>query len=169
MPESANAFLSDAQFRAVVDLTPLISLDLIVKNQQGGVLLGKRNNRPAKGDWFVPGGRILKNETLAAAFLRLTQAELGLAVAMPQARYIGLYEHFYPDSIFGDKISTHYVVNAFELVLDTALAALPEHLQEHLPEHLPRIQHSDYAWWSVSDLLASDVVHTHTKWYFETN
>ncbi len=165
MPESVNAFLSDDQFERVVDLTPLISLDLVIKNQQGEVLLGKRNNRPAQGYWFVPGGRILKNETLAAAFLRLTQAELGVAIEMQQARHIGLYEHFYPDSIFGEAISTHYVVNAFELVLDTPLAALPE----HLPEHLPRIQHSDYAWWVVSDLLASDEVHMHTKWYVETN
>ncbi|SFG92090.1 GDP-mannose mannosyl hydrolase [Neptunomonas qingdaonensis] len=160
MPEPANTFLSDEQFRTVVDLTPLISLDLIVKNQQGEILLGMRNNRPAQGFWFVPGGRVLKDETLAAAFLRLTQAELGIAIEMQQARHMGLYEHFYPDSIFGDKITTHYVVNAFELVLDTPLAALPE--------HLPKLQHSDYAWWLVSDLLAADVVHMHTKWYVKT-
>lgn len=169
VPESANTFLSDEQFRSVVDLTPLISLDLIVKNQHGDILLGKRNNRPAQGFWFVPGGRVLKNETLAAAFLRLTQAELGVAIEMQQARHIGLYEHFYPDSIFGEKISTHYVVNAFEVLLDTPFGVLPEDLPVHLPEHLPKLQHSDYAWWAEADLLASDVVHMHTKWYVETN
>jgi colanic acid biosynthesis protein WcaH len=39
----------------VVDLTPFISPDLIFKNSQGEILLGKPNNRPAQCFWFVPG------------------------------------------------------------------------------------------------------------------
>ena len=57
---------------------PLISIDLLVQNEHGEYLLGLRNNRPAQGYWFVPGGRVLKNETLDGAFKRLTFEELGI-------------------------------------------------------------------------------------------
>ena len=51
-------FLSQQAFATVVESTPLISIDLIVENEQGEILLGKRTNRPARGYWFVPGGRV---------------------------------------------------------------------------------------------------------------
>lgn len=49
-------FLRQEDFAAVVRTTPLISLDFIVENGQGEILLGQRLNRPAQGYWFVPGG-----------------------------------------------------------------------------------------------------------------
>ncbi|EBV2538175.1 GDP-mannose mannosyl hydrolase, partial [Salmonella enterica] len=51
-------FLRQEDFAAVVRTTPLISLDFIVENGQGEILLGQRLNRPAQGYWFVPGGRV---------------------------------------------------------------------------------------------------------------
>ncbi|WP_313449769.1 NUDIX domain-containing protein, partial [Pseudescherichia sp.] len=67
-------FLSQEDFATVVRSTPLISIDLIVENARGEFLLGKRTNRPAQGFWFVPGGRVQKDEPLAQAFERLTLA-----------------------------------------------------------------------------------------------
>src|SRR3954466_13792753 len=54
--------LSDAQFADVVRLAPLVSIDLVIRDPDGDVLVGLRTNAPAKGFWFVPGGRIRKNE-----------------------------------------------------------------------------------------------------------
>lgn len=146
--------LDNVTFRTVVAATPLISIDLIIRNQDGAVLLGKRNNRPAQAKWFVPGGRIQKNERVDVAFKRLVTAELGIDVDISQARYIGLYDHLYPDSIWGEEVSTHYVVNAFEVQLELDNSLLPE------------TQHNDYAWFAVDELLHTDDVHDHTKWYF---
>ena len=43
--------LDEVLFRQVVNLVPLISIDiLVVKNAK--VLLGKRNNKPAQGFFF---------------------------------------------------------------------------------------------------------------------
>ena len=70
--------LSVEDFAGVVRLTPLVAIDLIVRDSAGRVLLGERKNEPAKGSFFVPGGRITKNETLTAAFRRITRAELGV-------------------------------------------------------------------------------------------
>lgn len=149
-----NSFLSSDDFRVVVDSTPLISIDLVVKSPDGRVLLGKRLNKPAKAFWFVPGGRVFKNERLADAFSRLTKAELGVEVAIQNARYLGLYEHFYNDSALSDTVSTHYVVNAFVVELSESVRTLPVE------------QHSDYQWLSEGELLSADDVHNHSKWYF---
>ena len=54
--------LSSADFTTIIKSTPLVSIDLIVRNIEDNVLLGKRTNRPAQGCWFVPGGRVLKDE-----------------------------------------------------------------------------------------------------------
>ena len=65
-------------FKTVVASTPLVSIDLIIRNSQEQVLLGLRNNRPTQGYWFVPGGRIQKDERLENAFRRLVSVELGV-------------------------------------------------------------------------------------------
>lgn len=146
-------FLDNATFSTVLTGTPLVSLDLIVQSADGSVLLGQRVNRPAKGYWFVPGGRILKNESLAAAFERLTVNELGQRFAITSANLIGPYDHFYSDSVFGETPSTHYVAIAYLIVVP------------HLA-NLPREQHSAYRWFKVDELLSQSDVHPHTKKYF---
>ncbi|MDP5143066.1 GDP-mannose mannosyl hydrolase [Rheinheimera baltica] len=146
-------FLDNTTFTTVLASTPLVSIDLLVENAQGQILLGRRNNRPAQGFWFVPGGRILKNETLASAFERLTLNELGLKFSIEDATLQGPYDHFYTDSVFGDAPSTHYVAIAYRLrVL-------------HLVD-LPQEQHADYQWFSVAELLLHPDVHSNTKAYF---
>ena len=151
----SKQWLDRDTFKTIIDTTPLVSIDLLVRNPQGQILVGKRVNRPAQGFWFVPGGRILKNERLSEAFSRLTKAELGLELCIQQARYLGLYEHFYSDSVFGDDVSTHYVVNGFELVL-------PE---SHV--NLPCEQHNEYRWLSEEEFKTSDEVHVHSRWYVD--
>lgn len=146
-------FLPAEKFKTVVDSTPLISIDLVVQNRQGEILLGRRNNRPAQDYWFVPGGRICKAESIANAFSRLCKEELGEAVSIEQAEYIGPFEHFYTDSVFGEDISTHYVVLGYRLMLDLDLAALPA------------AQHNDYAFLAKKTIEQNEQVHLHTKWY----
>src|SRR4051812_4136657 len=107
-----SSFLDHDIFRCVVQSAPLVSIDLLVRDRRGRYLLGRRKNRPAQGAWFVPGGRVWKDETLDAAFLRLTQAELGRRVARAAAELAGVYEHLYDDNFAGTDFSTHYIVLA---------------------------------------------------------
>lgn len=163
-----NGMLDDLTFKMVIDSAPLISIDLVVRNSSGKVLLGQRLNRPAKGFWFVPGGRILKGESLALAFKRLTLNELGVECDIADARYLGLYEHFYDDSIYTDEykgvaVSTHYVVNGFEVVLPTDKGLLGDNISACLPEE----QHGAYKFFSEGELIASERVHVHSKRYFD--
>ena len=46
--------IPDDEWRTIFANVPLVSVDLVIEHD-GGVLLGKRENDPAKGEWFVPG------------------------------------------------------------------------------------------------------------------
>jgi colanic acid biosynthesis protein WcaH len=144
-------------FKTVVESTPLISIDLIVRNKKGEVLLGQRINRPAKGWWFVPGGRILKDESFENAFKRLIKDELNLDKV--DSSFKGVYQHFYDDNFSEDSFSTHYVVLAYEIVFNGDILSLL----------LPKEQHSSYQWFTESELLNDESVHIHSKWYFQKN
>ena len=76
--EPAGGSLSPADFRRAVEMLPLVSIDLLLHDGQGRYLTGLRSNPPAQGAWFVPGGRIRKNEPLALALDRIAREELGL-------------------------------------------------------------------------------------------
>lgn len=140
-------------FKTVIESSPLVSIDLIVRNSEGKILLGQRTNRPAKGYWFVPGGRILKDESFEHAFKRLIKAELDLRDV--SSCFKGVYQHFYDDNFSEDKFTTHYVVLAYEINFDGELSSLPVE------------QHSGYQWFSESELLVNESVHHHSKWYFQ--
>jgi colanic acid biosynthesis protein WcaH len=154
MDNKPQGRLDATTFAAVVHSAPLISIDLLVQNEQGEYLLGLRTNRPAQGCWFVPGGRIQKKETLDAAFLRLTTEELGITLERSQAVFKGVYEHFYQDSVFGEQPSTHYIVLAHQLVLPTEKVQLSVQ------------QHDNAQWLKAEDILADPNVHRYTKLYF---
>jgi colanic acid biosynthesis protein WcaH len=152
---ASSALLPESIFAGVVASAPLIAIDLIVEDALGAVLLGLRNNPPARGCWFAPGGRIRKNEQLSHAFARIAQDELGLRIHMTQGRFIGIYEHFY-DTDFSDdsSASTHYVVLVYHLQITRNL------LQ-------PRYeQHSEYSWMQPNELTRHPDVHAYTKAYF---
>lgn len=154
---SVAPLLDEATFRTVVASTPLIAIDLLVRRPDGRLLLGLRNNRPAQGFWFVPGGRIRKGETLDTAFLRLTREELGGAISRNACSFLGVYEHFYEDSVFGgtkDTPTTHYIVLGYEVLFH------PE-----MEKNLPLEQHNRFQWFDIKDILSKEDVHLNTKMY----
>ena len=121
-----GARLEPRDFANVIRLTPLVSIDMIVQSADGRILLGRRKHEPAKGCFFVAGGRITKNESLAAAFRRISMAELGVEKAIEEARFLGVYEHFYPTNRLDQGgFGTHYVVLAYEVASPVQDALLP--------------------------------------------
>jgi colanic acid biosynthesis protein WcaH len=142
-------------FNRVVRLTPLVAIDLIVRSPDRRVLVGRRIYEPAKGCLFVPGGRITKNETLAAAFRRVSLAELGVEKKMEEARFLGVYEHFYStNNLEQPGFGTHYILLTYEVTSPVPDASLPKD------------QHAEYFWLTETDILTCPEVHEHTKAYF---
>ena len=146
--------MNDEDFLRIIDATPLVSIDLILRDAEGRLLLGRRVNRPAQHSWFVPGGRIRKNERLLDALQRIALAETGLALRPEDVDLLGVFDHLYPDNFLGEPgISTHYVVVAY-----TSLISNPEAVRSD-------DQHSDFRWWQREEALGSDAVHENTKAY----
>jgi len=63
----AAGLLPLEQFQQAVAALPLVSVDWVLTNTAGELLVGQRLNAPARGAWFTPGGRIRKGEALALA------------------------------------------------------------------------------------------------------
>jgi len=147
--------IDDNRFLEIIDSTPLISIDLILEDSKGRILLGKRVNRPAQDYWFVPGGRIRKNERLSDAIKRISSNELGTTILISSAQLLGAFDHIYSDNCFGkDGINTHYVVLAYKINAQDGLAIMTDS------------QHSEIKWWAKRDLLNNTDVHQNTKIYF---
>jgi colanic acid biosynthesis protein WcaH len=129
----------------------------VVLNEHNQILLGQRKNAPAKGYWFVPGGRVFKNESLEQAFKRISKAELGTEIERNQAWLLGLYDHFYRDSVFGEDIDTHYI-NATHLIK----------LNNAEISNLPTEQHQSYRWQNMNEIEQDDTVHKYSKIFLPT-
>jgi len=150
LQENNPGYLRGDLFQTIIENTPLVSVDLIVRHEEK-ILLGKRVNKPAQGYWFTLGGRVLKNENIQSAIKRIGKQESGI-ILDSDPKFIGVFEHLYDDSIF-DTVSTHYVNLAYEIEVSGL-------------EDLPTDQHNDYRWFGLEELIQSDEVHSYVKDYF---
>ena len=144
--------LDDITFKTIIDSAPLVSIDILLK-KGGKVLLGKRINKPAQGYFFSTGGRVNKNETIDNAMARIAKNEINIELKLIP-KFIGVFEHFYDDSIYKD-VSTHYVNLAYEYEVEEIA-------------DLPTEQHGEYQWFTIDELLKSKQVHKYTKDYFRS-
>jgi len=144
--------LSKKKFLQVVKNAPLAAIDLILTDRAGKILLGKRKNNPAKGKWFVPGGRIRKNETFEKAIQRLSREEVPFG-RVERPRLLGAFEHFYRVNVDGSGFGTHYVVLAY-------------HLQCRFSKNLIATrQHNLFRFFSPEEALRNRAVHPNTRTY----
>ncbi len=151
-----SGWLQDADFVTAVDVLPLVSVDLVVVNPAGKMLLGLRRNAPARHCWFTPGGRVRKNEPFALCMQRVAISELGLkACDLRGARIMGVWDHFYEDSAFSPEVSTHYVNLPHLLCLERSLEL----------DALPLGQHSGWRWQDPQAAAVSEDVHPYVRVY----
>lgn len=152
--------LDAAGFGSVVRKTPLVSIDLIIRNEVGQILLGYRRNRPAQNCWFVPGGRVRKNESLDDACGRVSQSEVGLTLSRKNGEFLGVHEHFYVDGFLSEEAeadtSTHYIVLAYLFLVSR---------KNFVP--CCDDQHHELLWWDTTLMQCTDSVHSYTRAYIE--
>ena len=144
----------DAQtFRTVLENTPLVSIDIcLICN--GQILLGKRRNEPLKGRWFTPGGRIHKNETWQDALLRIAEVELGISgITVMGFSLMGIWDHFYNNSVAEKNISTHYV-------------NLPHYKEfKSKPQIILDGQHAEFNWFDLAAVSNEKKFHPYMRNY----
>jgi ADP-ribose pyrophosphatase YjhB (NUDIX family) len=84
---------------------PVVGVGAIVL-REGKILLEKRGNEPARGQWSIPGGVVELGERLEDAVLRETEEETGLKGKRP--KLIGVVDQVHLDK--EDRIEYHYVI-----------------------------------------------------------
>tara|TARA_B100001057_G_C22230876_1_gene711982 strand:- start:126 stop:428 length:303 start_codon:yes stop_codon:yes gene_type:complete len=82
------------------------------------MLIGYRNNNPARNYWFVPGCRTGKNETLSRGAQRVANSELGINIDTSKLKLLGVYDHIYDNNFQNNDFGTHYVVSAYMIILN---------------------------------------------------
>jgi colanic acid biosynthesis protein WcaH len=140
-------------FRVVLENSPLVSIDICLVCD-GQILLGDRNNEPLKGEWFTPGGRIYKNESWQDALLRISKVELGLNdVTIDDFSLMGIWDHFYENSVVSKDVSTHYV-------------NLPHYVSfQSRPSIVSDDQHAVFKWFDLKAVSVEAVFHPYIRNY----
>lgn len=98
--------IPDESFAAFLDTMPQVSVEIVLEHD-GSVLLVRRTNDPAKGEWFWPGTRLYKGETFEHAVRRLAREELGIEVTIRSR--VGVYNHFWETANLPNVETTHTV------------------------------------------------------------
>ena len=143
--------LDDQEFLQLIKLSPLFSIDLVVVNEERELLVGKRINAPAKGWWFVPGGRVYKNEPLQEAFARIANLEIGQKIEMGDCTLLGFFDHFYDDCALNNDVSTHYINTPYLVQVSKPTI------------DAPNIQHESYRWVSLDKIETDSTIHNYSK------
>src|SRR5208283_5853271 len=72
--------LPDSVFYYISRTTPLVNVDLLIKDEKGRTLLSWRNDQYAGMGWHIPGGIVRFKETLETRVQKVAEAEIGTAV-----------------------------------------------------------------------------------------
>ena len=143
--------IPEDDYRVIAENVPIVSVDLLV-HHQSGIVLGKRQNEPAKDEWFVPGGTVLKDESRMQAVHRVAKEELGLDVVVDEV--LGTYEHFYDEAATSGVNSKQYLATAYIVTPHSGLLE-PDNQHESLrvfTEPFPELH--DYVGRYIRDLRA---------------
>ncbi|MFZ2189742.1 MAG: NUDIX domain-containing protein [Candidatus Magasanikiibacteriota bacterium] len=117
-------------FAKTVEYYPMVSVNIILKNEKDEFLWIKRKNNPTKGEWWVPGGRIFNGETIEAGAKAVLEKETGIKGEIfyisPQyfeeifstAEWSNEDRHFYPFSVE----NVHYIGTAIVMKIENSEA-----------------------------------------------
>ena len=125
-----SKFISEELYYRILENVPIACVDVAIV-AQGSVFLVKRGDFPAKGQWWLPGGRVLKGEMMREAAIRKAREEVGIEC------HIGPIVHT-AETIFPggpNEIPVHSINSCFFLYPGS-------------PDFRPRLDghHDDYKW-----------------------
>lgn len=72
--------LPEEVFLFISRITPLVNVDLLIKDERNRTLLSWRNDEYAGEGWHIPGGIVRFKETLLQRLVKVAQKEIGTRV-----------------------------------------------------------------------------------------
>lgn len=109
------ANIPEQTYKDILKVMPICCVDLVI-TYNNKFLLVKRAKEPAKGQWWLPGGRIWKNEKIKKAALRKAREETGLDCEF--VKELGVNEGIFSEGPFGFGVHTIGVVCLLEAKTD---------------------------------------------------
>lgn len=131
-------------YKKMMELFPMVCVDAAVYIN-GKFLLVKRKRQPVKGEWWVIGGRVYKNEKLDDAMVRKIKEEVGIDSLV---RKLGVDETIFDKSSFDFGIHTvniYYFAEPkssdFRIILDKDHSEykLIDKLEENLHPYVKKV------------------------------
>ena len=92
--------ISLSLYKKIIDFMPICCVDVVFKVGKK-IYLFRRAYEPAKNEWWLIGGRVLKGEHLNEAVIRKVKEEIGIDTNI--VRMIGVYENFLRKNRFNTK------------------------------------------------------------------
>jgi colanic acid biosynthesis protein WcaH len=108
LPQFETKMISQELYNQILENIPIACVDVAIV-AQGSVLLVRRKDAPAQGQWWVPGGRVLKGEMMKATAYRKAKDEVGIACHI--GSIIHTAETIFPDGPQG--IAVHSINSCF--------------------------------------------------------
>jgi colanic acid biosynthesis protein WcaH len=106
-------FIDQDLYLKIREVMPTVCVDLIVTNPNGEYLLLQRKEEPAKGLWWIPGGRIHKNESWRDAASRKSMEELGVCLELVE--FVSLEESMFPNVNYHTvNVTVHMAYNELD-------------------------------------------------------
>ena len=87
-------FIPERLFAKIVNRLPIASVDAVIV-VDGSLLLMRRKNSPARGEWWLPGGRIHRGESLEETLRREVREETGLEISA--YKLVGVYSRVFSE------------------------------------------------------------------------
>lgn len=111
----ANGLAEDV-FLFISRITPVVNVDLLIKNKQGHTLLSWRDDGFHPVGWHIPGGILRYKEPIAARIKAVARNELGAGVSFKQ-QPLAINEIIDPVR----RLRGHFISLLFECRLTSAL------------------------------------------------
>ncbi len=112
-----SAGLPEELFLYISRTTPLVNVDLLIKDEMGRTLLSWRNDEYAGKGWHVPGGIVRFKETLETRVRKVCVAEIGTNISFEPAP-IAINQLIHPDR----SIRSHFISILFKCFLSSGFA-----------------------------------------------
>jgi ADP-ribose pyrophosphatase YjhB (NUDIX family) len=111
--------LPEELFLYISRITPMVNVDLLIKDEKGRTLLTWRDDQYCGQGWHVPGGIVRFKETLETRIKKVAETEIGINIRF-DATPITLNQIIYPER----HIRSHFISILYKCFLPSTF--IPE-------------------------------------------
>lgn len=127
--------ITEEEYKRILSIIPISCVDLLIETDKdfSSYLLLKRNNSPAKGEWWTPGGRILIGESFHQAVIRKLKEECGISfLDVKSIKQIQTFELFLDNN-------SHTITTFFHIIVNPSVKIILDN------------QSTEYSWTNIED------------------